>query len=165
MYKLTHEKQVAVISGFSEGLGVRAVERVTGVHRDSTLRLLVRVGEACAKFMGDKMRDLSCKRLELDEQWTFVQKKQRHLKKGESSARCGDFWIWSAICGDTRAVPAFHLGKRTANDAQTFVRDVADRMKNRVQISADGLGLYVEAMEAGFGGEVDFGQIVKTFES
>jgi IS1 family transposase len=164
MNKLSREKQIAVIFGFTEGLGVRAVERLTGVHRDSALRLLVRVGEACAKLMDERMRDLPCERLELDEQWSLVAKKQRRLKPHDDQTKKGDFWIWTSICATTRAVPNFHLGKRTAADAKSFVCDLSSRLRNRVQISTDGLGLYVEAIEAGFGHEVDYGRIVKSFE-
>ena len=133
--------------------------------RDSILRLLVRVGEACAQLMDDEMRDLPCTKLQLDEQWTFVGRKQRRLRPEDDESSMGDFWIWSGICADTRVVPAFRLGKRTAEDADAFVADVAGRLRNKVQLSSDGLRLYVEAVERGFGGAVDYGQIVKTYDA
>ncbi len=162
---LPHEKQVAVISALTEGLGVRATERLTGVHRDSCLRLLVRVGDACASMQDQAMQKLTCARIQLDEQWTFVERKQRHLQAGQSSARCGDFWLWSCIDEESRAIPAYHLGKRKRADAEAFVLDVAKRIENRVTISADGFPLYVEAIHTYFGGRCDFGQIVKSFEA
>jgi IS1 family transposase len=94
-----------------------------------------------------------------------VGKKQRRLGPGDDPSRTGDFRIWSGICADTRAVPAYRVGKRDAAAAQAFVGDLASRLRNRVQLSADGLGLYVEAVEAAFGGAVDFGTIVKSYEA
>lgn len=164
MYKLTREKQVSVISAFSEGMGVRATERLTGVHRDSCLRLLVRVGEACAEMMDAKMRDLPCTRLQFDEQWSFCERKQRHVPAGSDTSRCGDFWLWSCVDEETRAIPAYHLGKRTTQDANAFVLNVAERMPNRVTISTDGLGLYIDAIQTMFGGRCNLAQVVKSFE-
>jgi IS1 family transposase len=166
MYKIKPEQQAQVITLLTEGMSVRGVERVTSVHRDTVLRLLVRVGEACHKFTDETMRDLPCEHVQLDEQWTYVGKRQRRLGPSDDPARVGDFWIWSAICNDTRIVPTFHLGKRTNGDAGKFVRDLAPRLRNRVQISTDGLQVYVGAIMGSFGpGGVDYGQIVKSFET
>lgn len=164
MNRLKREKQVAAIAALSEGCSVRTVERLTGTHRDTILRLLVRVGKACARLLDEEMRGLGCRRLELDEQWTFVSKKQRRLQPGDDESRLGDFWVWACFDPDSKAVPAFRLGKRDAQNANAFVADVASRMRNRVQINADALKLYVEAVEGAFGGAVDFAQIVKSFE-
>lgn len=165
MYTLKRETQLAALSALSEGASIRATERMTGSHRDSIMRLMVRAGTAARRFMDEDMHALPCSHLQLDEQWTFVAKKQRRLGPHDDRSEKGDFWIWSGLCTETRAVPTFRVGKRTAEDAQAFVRDVSSRLKNRVQISADGLELYVEAVERAFGGNVDFGQIVKSYEA
>lgn len=165
MNKLKHDTQVQVITALSEGCSVRSVERMTGVHRDTILRLMVRVGSACAKHMDETMRDLPCAEVQVDEQWTFVGKKQRRLTKTDDQSRMGDFWLWAAVDVGSRAVPAYHLGKRTSRDANKFMCDLAGRLRNRVQLSSDGLNLYVEAVERAFGGQVDFGQVVKTYEA
>ncbi len=165
MYTLDRTKQLVALSALSEGMSIRATGRLVGAHRDTIMRLGVRAGEAAIEYSDRTLRDLPCRMIQLDEQWSFVFKKQRRLAPGDDPRRMGDFWIWSAICADTRAVPTFRLGKRDAATANDFVTDVAKRMRNRVQVSADGLNLYVEAIERAFGGDVDFGQVVKSFEA
>jgi len=87
---LNTDKQIAIISALSEGSSIRSIERMTGVHRDTIMRLRVKVGQGCAAMMDEKMRDLSCARLEMDEIWGFVGKKERHVKEGDSGVGvCG----------------------------------------------------------------------------
>jgi IS1 family transposase len=112
--------------------------------------------------MDAKMRDLPCNRLEMDEIWGFVGKKERNVRK-EDGPEVGNVWTFCAIDAETKLVPAFKVGDRTAATANAFVADVASRMRNRVQISTDGLKAYVEAIEKSFGADVDFAQIVKTY--
>jgi IS1 family transposase len=160
---LGKDKQIAVISALAEGSGIRQIERMTGVHRDTIMRLGVRVGEGCAALLDEKMHGLSCRHLEFDEIWGFIGKKQKHVRPGESPD-WGDVWTFSAIDADTKLVPSFKVGKRDLATAQAFVSDVASRLRNRVQISSDALRAYVEAVELSFGADVDFAQIVKTYE-
>jgi IS1 family transposase len=155
-------KQIAVISALAEGSSIRSIERITGVHRDTIMRLGVKVGKGCAALMDVKMRDLDCNRLEMDEIWGFVGKKDRNVRMGDSS-QVGSVWTFCAIDADTKLVPAFKVGGRDTATANAFVQDVANRMRNRVQISTDGLRSYVEAIEKSFGADVDFAQIVKTY--
>jgi IS1 family transposase len=159
---LSADKQIAIIGSLCEGSSIRSIERITGVHRDTIMRLGVRVGQGCAALMDAKMRNLSCARLEMDEIWGFVGKKDRNLKLDDSN-ELGSVWTFCAIDADTKLVPAFKVGKRVNATANAFVEDVAARMNNRVQISTDGLRAYVEAIEASFGADVDYAQIVKTY--
>lgn len=161
---LPMEKKITAISALSEGCSIRSVERMTGIHRDTIMRLGVTVGEGCQKLLDGMMRNLNTKRLELDEIWGFIGKKQRNVKKGES-AELGDVWTFCAIDAETKIVPCFAIGKRTSETANEFLRDLSSRLMNRVQISTDGLAAYAEAVEKGFGGDVDYGQIVKTFST
>jgi IS1 family transposase len=161
---LSKEKQAAVIGALAEGSSIRSIERMTGIHRDTIMRLGVRVGEGCAALLDSKMRDLSCQQLQFDEIWGFIGKKQKHVEPSDSP-EYGDVWTFCAIDADTKLVPAFRVGKRDAATANAFVSDVASRLKNRVQISSDALRAYVEAVELAFGADVDFAQIVKTYES
>jgi IS1 family transposase len=161
---LSTEKQVAIISGLAEGSSIRSLERITGVHRDTIVRLGVRVGQGCQSLLDAKMRELSCQRLQFDEVWGFIGKKEKHVRP-EDNPTLGDVWTWVAIDADTKLVPTFKVGKRDHVAANAFVADVASRMANRVQISTDGLRAYVEAIEASFGSIVDYAQIVKIFES
>ncbi len=158
---LNTDKQIAVIGALAEGSSIRSIERITGVHRDTIMRLGVKVGEGCAKMLDTAMRDLPCNRLEMDEVWGFVGKKDRNVREGEDGV--GSVWTFCAIDAETKLVPAFKCGNRDAATAKAFVQDVADRMAYRVQISTDGLTAYVPAMEAAFGGNVDYAQIIKTY--
>lgn len=160
---LSTDKQIAVIGSLCEGSSIRSIERTTGVHRDTIMRLGVRVGKGCTALLDAKMRNLSCARLEMDEIWGFVGKKERHVRP-DDDPQFGNVWTYCAIDADTKLVPAFRVaGDRDAKTTNAFVMDVADRMKNRLQISTDGLKAYVEAIDLAFGGNVDYGQIVKTY--
>jgi len=134
---------------------------MTGVHRDTIMRLGVRVGQGCKALMDFKLRNLSCTRLEMDEIWGFVGKKEKHVKEGDSGV--GSVWTFCAIDADTKLVPAFRVGDRDAATANAFLEDVAERMTGRVQISTDGLAAYKEAIERSFGGDADYAQIIKTY--
>ena len=111
---LPTEKQVAVISALAEGSSIRSTERMTGIHRDTVMRLGVKVGQKCEKLLDAKMRDLSCHRLQLDEIWGFVGKKQRRVREVEESSKIGDAWTFCALDAETKLVPCFRVGKRDA---------------------------------------------------
>jgi IS1 family transposase len=160
---LSAEKRIAVIGALAEGSSIRSIERITGVHRDTIMRLGVRVGQGCTALMDTVMRNLDCHRLEMDEVWGFVGKKERHVRPGDDPL-FGNVWTFCAIDADTKLVPAFRVGSdRDVKTATAFMLDVADRMKNRVQISTDGLKAYVEAIDWAFSGNMDYGQIVKVY--
>jgi IS1 family transposase len=159
---LNIDKKIAVIGALAEGSSIRSIERITGVHRDTIMRLGVKVGEGCTALMNAKMRNLSCNRLEMDEIWGFVGKKERNVRIGKGT-EVGSVWTFCAIDADTKLVPAFKVGERNLATTSAFVQDVADRMANRVQISTDGMKSYAEAMEKVFGGDVDYAQIVKVY--
>ena len=160
---LPTEKTIAIIGSLCEGSSIRSIERLTGVHRDTIMRLGVKVGQGCTALLDSQMRNLSCERLEMDEIWGFVGKKERHIRPGDDQAHMGDVWTFCAIDADTKLVPSFKVGKRDGSTANAFVADVAGRMRNRLQISTDGLKAYVEAIEASFGADVDYAQIIKTY--
>jgi IS1 family transposase len=159
---LNIDKQIAIISALAEGSSIRSIERMTGVHRDTIMRLGVKVGQGCTSLMDEKMRGLNCTRLEMDEIWGFVGKKEKHVKI-DDPPEVGSVWTFCAIDADTKLVPAFRVGGRDAATANAFLRDVAARMRNRVQVSTDGLAAYKEAIERSFGGDADYGQIIKTY--
>jgi IS1 family transposase len=162
---LPTEKQIAVISALAEGSSIRSIERMTGIHRDTVMRLGVKVGQKCATILDNKMHNLPCNKLQLDEIWGFVGKKQRRVREVEESRKIGDAWTFCALDAETKIVPCFRVGKRDAETANAFLRDLSGRLSNRVQISTDGLRAYIEAVEQGFGADVDYAQIVKSYES
>ena len=159
---LNKDKQIAVIAALAEGSSIRAIERITGISRNTIMRLGVKVGQGCARLLDAKMRDLTCNYLQFDELWGFVGKKEKR-RMIDDDPTLGDVWTFCAIDAETKLVPSFRVGKRDHFTANAFVSDVASRLKNRPQISSDGLRAYVEAVENAFGMNVDFGMIMKTY--
>ncbi len=160
---LPKEKQVAVIAALAEGNGIRQIERMTGTNRNTIMKLGVKVGEGCAALLDSKMRNLACHHLQFDEIWGFIGKKERHVRPTDNP-ELGDVWTFCAIDSDTKVVPTFKVGKRNKATANAFVDDVSSRLRNRVQISSDALNAYVDAAELAFGADVDFAQIIKTYQ-
>jgi IS1 family transposase len=160
---LKTEKKVAVVSMLAEGNSIRSIERVTGVNRNTIMSLGLRVGAACAAIMDEKMRNLPCKRIEVDEIWGFIGAKKKNVTKAHKGMNYGDIWTFIALDADTKLIPSFVVGQRDLYHARTFMDDLASRLKYRVQLSSDSLSAYGDAVERGFGCDVDYGQIVKTF--
>jgi IS1 family transposase len=165
MNKLKKDKRVQVISCLIEGNSIRSTERMTGVHRDTIMRLAVSTGENCANIMNETLRNLPCGHIQVDEIWTYVQKKQRHVTLTDNPERVGDQWTFVAIDADSKLVPSHIVGKRNLETATKFMVDLSERLANRVQISSDALSAYAEAIETAFGCNVDYGQLVKTYEA
>jgi IS1 family transposase len=162
---LSKEKQVTAISALAEGSSIRSVERMTGIHRDTIMRLGVRVGTTCKEIMDAKMRGLSCSQIEVDEIWGFIGKKQVRASRTDRRAGLGDCWTFLSIDPTTKLMPSFLVGKRDHYHATAFMEDLAGRLNNRIQLSSDALGAYADAVERAFGAEIDYGQIVKEYSS
>jgi IS1 family transposase len=165
MNNLNIEKQEKIIGALVEGSSIRSIERMTEVHRDTIMRLMVRVGGSCEKIIDSTMHGLSCKNVEVDEIWSYVGKKQRHVGLKDNPQEVGDFYTFIALDSDTKLIPTYRVGKRDLLNAQAFISDLASRLKNRIQLSSDKLKAYVEAVEREFGSEIDYGQIVKSYEA
>jgi IS1 family transposase len=163
--RLSIERRTQIINCLVEGNSIRSTERMCDTHRDTVMRLGVEVGQGCERIMNEKMRGLGSKRIQVDEIWSYVGKHQRFLKPTDDRSQIGDMWTFVALDADTKLVPAFHIGKRTKHHATIFMNDLAERLTNRVQISADALRSYIDAVEEAFGHDVDFGQSVKFYEA
>ncbi|MGO8837552.1 MAG: IS1 family transposase [Limisphaerales bacterium] len=161
---LSFDKKIMAVSALAEGASIRSVERMIGVHRDTIMRLGVRVGSGCRAMLDHTMVNLDCKALQIDEIWGFIGKKQKNRRKRDRK-QYGDVWTFIALDADTKLVPAFAVGKRDTYTANTFLEDLARRLKHKVQVSTDSLAAYPDAIERGFGSTVDYGQIVKTYSS
>lgn len=164
MNRLSRDRQAQIIGCLVEGNSIRSTERMTSTHRDTIMRLMVSAGEGCAHLINEQMRNLSCRRIQVDEIWAYVQKKQRHLNESDDQNRVGDQWTFVALDPDTKIVPAYRVGKRDLETATAFLTDLSERLLNRVQISSDALSAYVDATEQAFGADADYGQIVKIYE-
>jgi IS1 family transposase len=153
-------KKVAVVSMLAEGASIRSIERITGVNRNTIMTLGLRMGAACKKIMDEKMRGLACKQIQIDEIWGFIGAKRN---KAAKTGHYGDVWTFIALDADTKLIPSFVVRKRDMYHARAFMEDLAARLSRRVQLSSDALSAYPEAVERGFGSEVDYAQLVKTY--
>ncbi|HWW02153.1 MAG TPA: IS1 family transposase [Candidatus Acidoferrum sp.] len=160
---LPTEKKVLAISMLAEGSSIRSVERTLSVHRDTVMRLGVRVGQACAKIQDEKMRNIQSTDFQIDEIWGFVGKKRKQTKTWEWQDGIGDVWTFIALARDTKLIPAFWVGQRTVIHAKHFLRDLESRLAHRIQLSTDGLAAYRETAGEVFCDGVDFGQVVRTY--
>lgn len=161
---LPFAKKVLVLSWLVEGNSIRSTERITGVHRDTIMRLLVSAGEVAAQIHDIFMRELKLKKIQADEIWIFCGKKQKRLNDYEKNDPTkGDIYVFAALDSDTKVVPAYLVGKRNAITTYKFVKELALRVKNRFQLSTDAFTGYYDAIDRLFGAHVDYGQIVKYY--
>jgi IS1 family transposase len=164
MNTLSTQKRVAVISALVEGMSIRSIVRMTGVSKNAVTKLLEDVGNACAIYQDKVFRDLTCKRIECDEIWSFVYAKERHLTPElQGVFGYGDVYTWVAIDADTKLVPCWNVGRRDAQSGMAFIKDLSERVTNRFQLSTDGFKMYLTAVEETFGSEIDYAMIVKVY--
>ena len=160
---LPTDKQITIIAALTEGMSIRSTERLTGVHRDTIMRLGVRIGEGCAALHDRTMRNLQVGRAELDETWGYVAKKQRKVKKTDST-EVGDQYVFIGMDGTNKAIVSYEIGKRDVETTDIFIRDLRSRIINRPIINTDAFVTYPGAIEKYFGARVDYGQIVKKYK-
>jgi IS1 family transposase len=165
MNRLSSKEREQVISCMIEGCSIRSVVRMTGVCKKTVMRLLVEVGTVCADYQDKVFRNLKCQRMQVDECWQFVYCKQKTVtpKIAANNPGAGDAWLWAAIDADTKLVPCWQVGPRTPSAARDFIEDIAGRLANRIQLTTDGLKLYVTAVERAFGCDIDYAILVKVY--
>lgn len=160
MNKLSVERQAAVLRALVEGASVRGTARMMGCDRETVLKLLVEVGEFCATYQHYAHRQLPCTRIEADEIWAVCGAKQKNAKREGH----GDIWTFTGLCADTKLAVSWLVGARNVENAVEFMRDIAARLTNRVQLTTDGHKMYLTAVRAAFHlFRVDYAQLVKTF--
>src|SRR3990167_5283599 len=164
MNRLDRRRQTQVISALVEGNSIRATVRMTDVSKPTILKLLADVGKACQTYHDQTVRNLSCKRIQCDEIWSFCYAKDKNMPKAKQGKfGYGSVWPWTAICADTKLVPNWLVAPRNLTAAQAFMGDLASRLKHRIQITTDGNRVYLEAIEGAFGSEVDYSMLVKIY--
>lgn len=164
MNKLTTDKRVAIVKALVEGNSIRSTVRMTGASKNTVVKLLVDLGTACSEYQNTVMRNLPLRRLQVDEIWSFVYSKQKNVPADhQGEFGFGDVWTFTAIDAETKLVPCWLIGLRDGGCAREFITDLASRLANRVQLTTDGHKMYLEAVEAGFGGEVDYSMLVKLY--
>jgi len=139
---------------------------MTGVAKNTVAKLLCDAGQACERYHDQVMVNLPCKRLQVDEIWAFCYAKQKNVPEPlQGQFGYGDVWTWVALDADTKLVPQWMVGLRDADWANAFIEDLAYRLKNRVQLTSDGLKVYLNAVEETFGGDIDYATLVKLYGS
>jgi IS1 family transposase len=168
MNRLNNATRSQIIKALVDGCSIRATERLTGVGKKAITRLLVSMGEVCVEYQSKVMKNLTCKRIQCDEIWSYIGAKQKNVALATMDrGAIGDVWTWTAIDADTKLIPTWLVGSRDAESADVFIRDLAGRLANRVQLTTDGHKPYLNAVEGAFRTEdtteVDYALLVKIY--
>lgn len=161
MNKKSKEERTKILACLVEGNSIRGTSRITGASKGTVLKLLVDTGKVCEQYQKDVLVNLTCHTMEIDEMWSFVHTKRLRAE----SIDHGDIWTWIAMCSDTKLVPCWRVDKRTAEVAVEILTDLKGRLLNRIQLTTDGNSMYVDAVEAAFGHEIDYAMLVKVYET
>ena len=166
MNKLTQAKRVQIIAALVEGNSIRATCRMTGAAKGTVLKLVVDLGKACAAYQDRTLRNLTCKKIQCDEIWSFCYAKEKNVpEEMKGKLGFGDVWTWAAIDADTKLIPCYLVGGRGTEYAKKFVADLASRLAHRVQLTTDGHKAYLTAVEGAFGADVDYAMLDKIYSN
>lgn len=164
---LPEAKALMCLQLLVEGNSVRSIERITGVHRDTVLSLLLVAGEKCEAMMNTHLRRVKVHDVQADELWNFVGMKEKtKVRKGKLSNQLGDAYTFVAFERNTKLVITWHLGRRSNTDTQIFIEklfDAVDGTTNRFQITTDGFGGYPPAIAYSLGTRTDYAQLIKIY--
>jgi IS1 family transposase len=164
MNKLSREKRVQVIASLVEGNSIRSTVRMTGIAKNTVAKLLEEIGSVCAEYQDKTLRNLKCRQIQCDEIWSFCYAKQKSVPEDKQGIfGYGDVWTWSAIDPESKLIISWYVGLRNAEHAKVFMNDLADRLAHKVQLTIDGLGVYLEAVDDAFGYNVDYAMLVKLY--
>jgi IS1 family transposase len=161
---LDNKKRAQVVAALVEGNSIRATVRMTGVAKNTIVKLLADLGAACAEYQDNAFRNLTCKKIQCDEIWSFVGAKAKNVPEDRKDEfGYGDVWTWVSMDADTKLVPCWLVGPRNTEAAMEFIHDLAGRLANKVQLTTDGHRPYLEAVESAFGGDIQYAQLVKLY--
>ena len=164
MNKLSIQKRAQIIGMLVEGNSLRAVSRMADCSINTVTKLLIDVGAACSAYQAETFSNLSCKRIQCDEIWSFVYAKEKNAKaEMKESGEAGDVWTWTAIDADTKLMPCWMVGGRDAGYAEIFMNELASRLATRVQLTTDGHKAYLKAVPGAFGNDIDYARLVKLY--
>jgi IS1 family transposase len=163
MKRLTMEQKTRVVAALVEGNSVRSTVRMTGVAKNTVIKLVLDLADGCAAYHDRYVRNVKVRRLQCDEIWQFVGSKARNTSPEKKAIGWGDVWTWTAIDADTKLCVSYLVGGRDLGWAKEFMHDCAARIRNRVQITTDGHKAYLEAVESAFGADIDYAQLQKVY--
>lgn len=166
MNRLDRERRRQILHLLCEGQSLRGITRLTGASKNTVAKLLIAAGHACVAFQDKALRNLPCKRVQMDEIWSFVYAKNDNVKDAKAAPPvAGDVWTWTALCADTKLIVSWLLAGRDADAALAFTADLRSRLANRVQLTSDGHRPYLTAVDSTFGDDVDYAMLVKLYGS
>lgn len=164
MNKLPLSKRAQIIGMLVEGNSLRATSRMADVAFNTVLKLVADIGHACSKYQDEALKNLPCKRIQVDEIWSFCYAKQKNVETAKAPVEgAGSVWTWTAICADTKLVPSWLVGSRDSECANEFITDLSTRLSHRIQLTSDGYNAYVDAIEGTFGGNIDYAMLIKLY--
>jgi IS1 family transposase len=163
MKRLTMAQKTQVVRALVEGNSIRSTVRLTGVSKNTVIKLLLDLADACAAYHDSNVRNLKVRRLQCDEIWQYVGSKAKNTRPEKKAIGWGDVWTWTAIDADTKLCVSYLVGGRDLGWAKEFMHDCATRIRNRVQITTDGHKAYLEAVESAFGADIDYAQLQKIY--
>jgi IS1 family transposase len=164
MNRLSSQQRAKIIGLMVEGMSLRAITRITGVSRTTSLRLLEDAGAAFSDYQDRTLRNLSCRRVQVDEAWAFCYAKQKNVATAKAAPEgAGDIWTWVGLDAETKLAVSFFVGGRDGAAARMFINDLAGRLANRVQLTSDGHKAYLDTVEGAFGADIDYAQLVKLY--
>ncbi len=165
MNKLPVAKRVQILSMLVEGSSLRSTSRVCGVSINTVTKLVVDAGMACANFHDKMVRNVAAKRVQSDEIWSFCYAKDKNVKNAKAAPDgAGNVWTWTALDPDSKLMVTWWAGDRTSSTGFNFLEDLQTRLANRIQLTTDGHGAYLEAVDFTFGDNVDFAQLIKIYK-
>ena len=164
MNKLLPAKRAQILGMMAEGVSLRAITRLTGASKNTLAKLVEDAGEAFSEYQDRVFHDLPCQRVQVDEIWSFVYAKAKNVARAKSApAEAGDIWTWTAIDADTKLIPSWYVGNRDAKAANHFISDLASRLSSQTQLTSDGHGPYLQAVEDAFGADIDYAMLIKHY--
>jgi IS1 family transposase len=165
MNKLPIQKRVQILSMLCEGSSLRSTSRVCDVSINTVSKILVDAGKVCAAYHDQYVRGLTCKRVQCDEIWSFCYSKDKNVKGAKAAPEgAGNVWTWTALDADTKLICTWAVGGRDAESARNIMEDLQSRVKTRMQLTTDGLRLYLDAVQEAFGADgVDYAMLIKIF--
>lgn len=164
MNRLSLEKRIQIVSMLVEGNSLRSITRIADVSINTVTKLLVDLGKACSAYQDKALRHLNCKRIQVDEIWSFCYSKQKNVPDDmKGTFGYGDVWTWAALDADTKLVPCWSIGYRNADDAAVFINDLASRLSSKIHLTSDGHKAYLSAIEDAFGCDIDYAMLIKLY--
>jgi IS1 family transposase len=164
MNRLSNEDRVRVVTAIVEGCSIRSTVRMTGISKNTIAKLLVELGAACTKYQDAAFRNLNCQRIQCDKIWSFVGAKDKNIPADKiGKFGIGSVWTWTAIDADTKLIPSWLVGTRDLDSADAFMQDLAGRLANRVQMTTDGLKVYLNAIDGAFRNDIDYATLTRIY--